>query len=58
GRVLADASVFISCAMSLATFNISRHPEMDLEQGAGTISHPTAFRCLIQPRSDKALDLI
>ncbi|KAJ7708746.1 cytochrome P450 [Mycena rosella] len=61
GRVLADASVFISCAMSLATFNISKHPEsgeIDREQGTGTISHPTAFRCLIQPRSDKALDLI
>ncbi|KAJ7460740.1 cytochrome P450 [Mycena latifolia] len=61
GRVLADASVFISCAMALAVFNISKHPEggeIDLEQGVGTISHPTAFKCLIEPRSEKALDLI
>ncbi|KAJ7156841.1 cytochrome P450 [Mycena crocata] len=61
GRVLADASVFISCAMALAVFNISKHPDggkIDLEQTTGTISHPTAFRCLIEPRSEKAVDLI
>ncbi|KAJ7132207.1 cytochrome P450 [Mycena epipterygia] len=61
GRVLADASVFISCAMTLAVFNISKHPdggEIDLEQTTGTISHPSQFRCSIRYRSDKALDLI
>ncbi|KAJ6561174.1 cytochrome P450 [Mycena vulgaris] len=61
GRGLADASIFISCAMALAVFNISAHPEdgaIDLEQTTGIISHPSTFRCLIEPRSEKALDLI
>ncbi|KAJ7282028.1 cytochrome P450 [Mycena rebaudengoi] len=60
-RVLADASIFISCAMTLAVFNISRHPEggeIDLEQEKGGISHPTPFRCSITPRSDQARELI
>ncbi|KAJ6561166.1 cytochrome P450, partial [Mycena vulgaris] len=40
GRVLADASIFISCVMALAVFNISAHPEegaINLEQTAGAI---------------------
>ncbi|KAJ3977109.1 cytochrome P450 [Lentinula raphanica] len=64
GRVLADASVFISCAMALAVFNISKYSEdgviiePDLNQSSGTISHPSTFKCTISPRSDKAVALI
>jgi len=64
GRVLADASVFISCAMALAVFSISKYSEdgvivePDTEQNSGTISHPSTFRCIISPRSDKAVALI
>ncbi|KAK0234231.1 cytochrome P450 [Armillaria fumosa] len=64
GRVLADASIFLSCAMVLAVFDISKYSENgvvfepDTEHTAGTISHPTPFKCTIQARSRKALDLI
>jgi cytochrome P450 len=64
GRVLADASVFMSCAMVLAAFDISKYSENgvvfepDTEHTAGIISHPTPFKCTIQARSRKALDLI
>ncbi|KAK7438570.1 hypothetical protein VKT23_017905 [Stygiomarasmius scandens] len=64
GRVLADASVFISCAMALAVFNISKYSENgkvfepDTKQSDGTISHPSEFRCSLTPRSEKAVQLI
>jgi cytochrome P450 len=64
GRVLADASIFISCAMALAVFNISKYSEdgkvvePDTDQSTGTISHPSTFRCTISPRSDRAVELI
>ncbi|KAK0222555.1 cytochrome P450 [Armillaria nabsnona] len=64
GRVLADASVFMSCAMVLAVFDISKYSENgvvfepDTEHTAGVVSHPTSFKCTIQARSRKALDLI
>ncbi|KAK0501166.1 cytochrome P450 [Armillaria luteobubalina] len=64
GRVLADASVFMSCAMVLAVFDITKYSENgvvlepDREHTAGTISHPTPFKCTIKVRSRKALDLI
>ncbi|KAG7451809.1 cytochrome P450 [Guyanagaster necrorhizus] len=64
GRVLADASIFISCAMVLAVFDISKYTENgvtfepDTEHTTGAISHPTSFRCIIQARSKKALELI
>ncbi|KAK0478633.1 cytochrome P450, partial [Armillaria luteobubalina] len=63
-RVLADASVFMSCAMVLAVFDITKYSENgvvlepDREHTAGTISHPTPFKCTIKVRSRKALDLI
>ncbi|KAJ7746782.1 cytochrome P450 [Mycena maculata] len=61
GRDLADASIFITCVMTLAVFNISKHPdggEINMEQTTGTISHPSTFKCLVQPRSKKALEII
>ncbi|PBK60905.1 cytochrome P450, partial [Armillaria solidipes] len=63
-RVLADASIFISCAMVLSVFEISKYSangvtfEPDTEHTAGTISHPTPFKCAIKARSEKALELI
>ncbi|KAG2007166.1 cytochrome P450 [Coprinopsis cinerea AmutBmut pab1-1] len=64
GRILADASVYISVAMLVATFNISKAMkdgeivEPSVGQTSGTISHPQSFECTIKPRSQKAVDLI
>ncbi|GLB33469.1 putative cytochrome p450 [Lyophyllum shimeji] len=64
GMQLADASVFISCAMSLAVFDISKCVENGVviepvhENTTGTISHPKPFKCSIKPRSQKAVSLI
>ncbi|KAG1781057.1 cytochrome P450 [Suillus placidus] len=73
GLHLADASVWISTAMSLAVFDISKvvekgveiTPEVDPTSGtisAGlarhTLSHPKPFKCSIKPRSAKAVALI
>ncbi|KAK0185239.1 cytochrome P450 [Armillaria mellea] len=63
-RVLADASIFISYAMVLSVFKISKYSkngvtfEPDTGHTAGTISHPTPFKCTIKARSKKALELI
>ncbi|KAI6098628.1 cytochrome P450 [Pisolithus croceorrhizus] len=61
---LADASVWICVAMSLAVFEISKvvvngveiTPEVD--PLSGTISHPKPFKCSIKARSAKAVGLI
>ncbi|KAJ7755646.1 cytochrome P450 [Mycena maculata] len=64
GMHLADASLFISCAMALAVFDISKCVENGKvivpihENTTGTISHPVPFRCAISPRSEKAIQLI
>jgi len=64
GLHLADASVFISCVMSLAVFDISKYVENGVivepvhENTTGVISHPKPFRCSIRPRSQKAVSLI
>ncbi|KIJ70462.1 hypothetical protein HYDPIDRAFT_79110 [Hydnomerulius pinastri MD-312] len=64
GLHLADASVWISVAMSLAAFDISKIVENGVEitpevdPSSGTISHPKPFKCSIKPRSAKALELI
>ncbi|KAG0699228.1 cytochrome P450 [Suillus ampliporus] len=64
GQLLADASIWMSTAMSLAVFNISKAVENGIEitpevdPSSGFISHPKPFKCLIKPRSDKALALI
>ncbi|KAK0450595.1 cytochrome P450 [Desarmillaria tabescens] len=58
GKVLADASIFISCAMVLAVFDISKYSENgivfepDTEHTAGTISHPSPFKCTIKARQE------
>ncbi|KAK0434401.1 cytochrome P450 [Desarmillaria tabescens] len=64
GRLLADSSIFIVCAMVLAVFDISKYSENgvilepDTGHTAGNISHPTPFKCMIKARSERALDLI
>ncbi|KAG2033225.1 cytochrome P450 [Suillus americanus] len=64
GIHLADASIWISTAMSLAVFDISKVVENgveitpDVEPSPGTISHPKPFKCSIKPRSATALGLI
>ncbi|KAF5338823.1 hypothetical protein D9758_012046 [Tetrapyrgos nigripes] len=65
GLHLAEASLWILIAMSLAVFDIK--PAFD-EEGkliipeheltGGTISHPKPFKCSIKPRSEKAVSLI
>ncbi|KAI6033982.1 cytochrome P450 [Pisolithus microcarpus] len=64
GMHLADASVWLSAAMSLAVFDISKVVENgveitpEIDPSSGTISHPKPFKCSIKPRSAKALELI
>ncbi|KAK7692059.1 hypothetical protein QCA50_005464 [Cerrena zonata] len=64
GLNLADTSVFFTCAMVLATFDISKAVENGViiepsgEYTAGSISHPKEFKCSIKPRTSKASSLI
>jgi hypothetical protein len=59
GRVLADNSVFLSIAQSLAVFNInsiSQTAQATMESlrfQPGIISHPVPFKASIKPRSHK-----
>jgi cytochrome P450 len=64
GLLLADASVWISAAMSLAVFDISKVVEKGVEitpkvdHTSGSVCHPKPFKCSIKPRSAKAIALI
>ncbi|KAG2151901.1 cytochrome P450 [Suillus cothurnatus] len=64
GLLLAEASIWISAAMSLAVFNISKVVENGVEitpevdPSSLTISHPKPFKCSIRARSAKAIALI
>ncbi|KDQ62054.1 hypothetical protein JAAARDRAFT_448042 [Jaapia argillacea MUCL 33604] len=65
GLNLAEASIFMSCAMVLSVFNITKAVNGDgsvvtpsAEFQDGTVSHPKPFRCSIKPRSLKAEALI
>ncbi|THH18030.1 hypothetical protein EW146_g2895 [Bondarzewia mesenterica] len=64
GMHLADASVYISCAMALAVLDITKAVENGVvvepvnEYTNGTISHPKPFKCSIKPRSEKASAII
>jgi len=61
GLHLADTSVWISTAMSLAVFDISKVVEQGIEitpevdHTSGTVCHPKPFKCSIKPRSAKAI---
>ncbi|KAK0460227.1 cytochrome P450 [Desarmillaria tabescens] len=61
GRYLANATVFMVCAVVLSTFDISKvegSAEPVLDASDGTISHPAPFFCSITPRSRRAVYLI
>jgi len=64
GMHLAEASIFITCVMTLAVFDITKVVENGTviipvhENITGTISHPKPFKCSIIPRSEKAASLI
>ncbi|KIJ18483.1 hypothetical protein PAXINDRAFT_128630 [Paxillus involutus ATCC 200175] len=64
GHHLADASIFISVAMSLATLDISRHVEDGIEVVPkhevinGIVCHLKPFKCKITPRSKTVQDLL
>ncbi|KAH9928066.1 cytochrome P450 [Fomitopsis serialis] len=64
GSQLAETSLFLICATSLAAFEISK-PVIDgkviepsMEYTTGTITHPQEFQCAIKPRSSKAEALL
>ncbi|KAI0637904.1 cytochrome P450 [Trametes polyzona] len=64
GLQLADASVFLAVAMSLAVFSIEKAVvdgkvvEPSTEYTTGTVSHPPPYKCEIKPRSEKAEALL
>lgn len=65
GRELADASVYLSIAMSLAAFNIrkardasGKEIDPEVKFTPGIISHPAEFKCDIKPRSARAEQLV
>ncbi|KAI0347293.1 cytochrome P450 [Trametopsis cervina] len=65
GLHLADASLFITIAMTLATLDVSDPVGADgrplggqVGYTSGTISHPEEFACTIKPRSAKAEALV
>ena len=64
GRVLADTSVYLTIAQSLAVFNISKAVENGKEIDPiiyfqpGIISHPAPYKAFIKPRSPEHEALI
>uniref|UniRef100_P9WEI7 Cytochrome P450 monooxygenase claR n=1 Tax=Ampulloclitocybe clavipes TaxID=56467 RepID=CLAR_AMPCV len=65
GQELADTNMFLTIAMSLAVFNISkavdekgREIEPVNEFSSGTVSHPKPYKCKVTPRSASAEELI
>ena len=64
GRELADASLFLTIAQTLAVFSIKKPVgngkivEPKVEFTTGTISHPVDSKADIKPRSEKAEALI
>ena len=66
GRLLADSSLFLTIAQSLAVFDIgkpiNRQTGGVIEPAVGTtaglFAHPLPFQCEIVPRSEKHAELI
>lgn len=65
GRVLADASLFLTVAQSLAVFNINKKVDKDgrvVELAhdfmGGIVSYPKAFEVSVVPRSQKHEELV
>ncbi|RHZ72745.1 hypothetical protein CDV55_102908 [Aspergillus turcosus] len=59
GKLLADATIFLSVAQSLAVFNFSKGTEdIQPEFLPGVISHPAPYKLSITPRSPEHEKLI
>lgn len=65
GRVLADATVYLTIAQALAVFNVSKGVDENGNEiealprfTPGIISHPAPFKATIRPRSPKHERLI
>jgi cytochrome P450 len=65
GKILADNTLFLSIAQSLAVFDITKpvdeagkEVEPVVEMEPGVISHPKPFKCAIKPRSSRHEALI
>ncbi|KAH9927106.1 cytochrome P450 [Epithele typhae] len=64
GLQLADSSVWITIAMSLAVFRVEKPVvngtpvEPDTEFTTGTVSHPPPFECVVKARNAKAEALL
>ncbi|KAI0260943.1 cytochrome P450 [Gloeopeniophorella convolvens] len=64
GILFADATIWLTIAMTLSVFSISRVVEHGVEitpevkYSGGIVSHPGEFRCDIKPRSARAEALI
>ncbi|KIM37607.1 hypothetical protein M413DRAFT_258291 [Hebeloma cylindrosporum] len=64
GMHLAEASLYSCVSMSLAVFDIEKAVENGVpitpvhENTSGIISYPKPFKCVIKPRSEKAVSLI
>ncbi|EJD49130.1 cytochrome P450 [Auricularia subglabra TFB-10046 SS5] len=65
GRYIADSSVWLMVAMTLAAFDVSKASDSDgkpiipgEDYEPGTLSHPTPFKCDIKLRSEKWETLI
>ncbi|KAJ7150553.1 cytochrome P450 [Mycena crocata] len=63
-KFLADTSIFMTCSMVLATFNISKlcndgiAVEPRMGQTTGTVSQPFPFECILTPRNAQAAALV
>ncbi|KAJ7200845.1 cytochrome P450 [Mycena pura] len=59
GQELAEVSLFMCVATTLATFDIERVGPLPVHENTqGTISHPKPFDCMVKPRSERAVALI
>jgi len=65
GLNVAQSSLWVACAMSLAVFDIEKYVdgfgnvvEPKIHYSDGTISHPPPFKCTIKPRSEKSAALV
>ncbi|KAF9649833.1 cytochrome P450 [Thelephora ganbajun] len=65
GLNLAQSSLWLTCAMSLAVFDIEKYVdgfgnvvEPRIHYSDGMISHPPPFKCTIKPRSEKSAALV
>ncbi|KAJ6517253.1 cytochrome P450 [Mycena vitilis] len=64
GKLLADASLFMTCSAVLAVFNIEKVYKdgvavvPQLGQTTGTVSQPLPFECIVKARNAEVISLI